>query len=117
MGPNFDSELKMDRFVLRPYQSSTTYANLKARGEGVFHVTDDVLLLAQAAIGVAIDPPPVTRPAERVAGIILVGACRYYEFRVADLDDREERTTVVVETVAQGRLRDFLGFNRAKHAV
>jgi hypothetical protein len=36
---------------------------------------------------------------------------------VAELDDREERTTITVETVAQGRQRDFLGFNRAKHAV
>ena len=52
-----------------------------------------------------------------VAGRILLDACRYYEFRVVELDDREERTTIVVETVAQGRLRDFFGFNRAKHAV
>ena len=44
-------------------------------------------------------------------------ACRYYEFRVVELDDREERTTIVAETAAQGRLRDFFGFNRARHAV
>ena len=47
----------------------------------------------------------------------LLEACRYYEFRVAELDDREERTTIVAETAAQGRLRDFFGFNRARHAV
>ena len=29
--------------MLRPFHTSTTYQNLKARGEGVFHVTDDVL--------------------------------------------------------------------------
>ena len=29
------------------------------------------------------------------------------------LDDLDERTTVLVETVAEGRIRDFLGFNRA----
>ena len=40
-----------------------------------------------------------------------------YEFRVVELDDRDERTRIVVETVAQGRHRDFFGFNRAKHAV
>ena len=60
---------------------------------------------------------PATRPADVVAGQILTDACRYYEFRVVELDDREERTSIVVETVAQGRLRDFFGFNRAKHAV
>ena len=44
-------------------------------------------------------------------------ACRYYEFRVLGLRDDKERTTIDVETLAEGRLRDFLGFNRARHAV
>lgn len=113
MGPKVDPALR--RFVLRPYQTSTTYRNLKACGEGVFHVTDDVLLLARTAIG--LEPAAATRPADVVRCRILTGACRYYEFRVAELDDRDERTTIVVETVAEGRLRDFFGLNRAKHAV
>lgn len=117
MGPEVVAGSRMDRFVLRPYRSSTTYANLKARGEGVLHVTDDVRLLAQAAIGVDLDPLPAMRPASRVAGAILTDSCRFYEFRVVELDDREDRTRIEVETVAQGRLRDFFGFNRAKHAV
>lgn len=113
MGPEVDPS--MDRFVLRPYRTATTYRNLKARGEGVLHVTDDVLLLARSAIGHVGDAP--TRPAEVVSGRILTDACRYYEFRVVSIDDRAERTTMVAETVASGRLRDFFGFNRAKHAV
>ncbi len=117
MGPRVDPATNLAKFELRPYRSSTTYHNLKARGEGVFHVTDDVLVLAQTAIGVAVSPAPETRPADVVAGRILVDACRYYEFRVAELDDREERTTIVAETAAQGSLRDFFGFNRARHAV
>jgi uncharacterized protein len=117
MGPEVDAGLKMDRFVLRPYRTSTTYANLKARGEGVLHVTDDVWLLARTAIGTALEPPPDTRPADVVAGAILVDSCRYYEFRVVELDDHADRTTIHVQTVAQGRHRDFFGFNRAKHAV
>jgi hypothetical protein len=117
MGPEVDPVGGMERFVLRPFRTSTTYANLKARGEGILHVTDDVLLLSQAAIGAAIDPYPATRPASKVAGAILSDACRYYEFRVAELDDRDDRTRIVVETVAQGHHRDFFGFNRAKHAV
>jgi hypothetical protein len=117
MGPQIEPDLDMTRFVLRPFRTSTTYQNLKSRGEGVFHVTDDVLLLAQTAIGRAPEPPPGTRDADVVTGRILTEACRYYEFRVVELDDREDRTTIVVETVAQGRLREFFGFNRAKHAV
>ena len=62
-------------------------------------------------------PRPRRAPADVVTGRILLGSCRYYEFRVVELDDREERTTIVAETAAQGRLRDFFGFNRARHAV
>jgi hypothetical protein len=117
MGPEVAAGSDLDRFVLRPFRTSTTFSNLKARGEGVLHVTDDVLLLAQAAIGAALEPFPATRPASVVAGAILADCCRFYEFRVVELDDRDERTRIEVETVAQGRLRDFFGFNRAKHAV
>jgi hypothetical protein len=117
MGPEVDPGLSMARFVLRPFQTSTTYLNLKAGGEGVFHVTDDVLLLAQTAIGAAPFPVPATRTADVVAGRILLDACRYYEFRVVELDDREERTAIIVESIADGRFRDFFGFNRGKHAV
>jgi uncharacterized protein len=117
MGPRVDAQMSLACFELRPFRSSTTYHNLKARGEGVFHVTDDVLVLAQTAIGLPPSPAPETRPADVVSGRILLGSCRYYEFRVTELDDREERTTIAAETVAQGRLRDFVGFNRARHAV
>lgn len=113
MGPRVEPGMR--RFVLRPFQTSTTYHNLKATGEGVFHVTDDVLLLARTAIGLPAEAS--TRASDVVKGRILTDACRYYEFRVTDLDDREERTTIQAETLAEGRLRDFFGLNRAKHAV
>jgi uncharacterized protein len=113
MGPRVEPDMR--RFVLRPYKTSTTYRNLKANGEGVLHVTDDVLLLARAAIGR--EGEVATRPASVVRGRVIADACRYYEFRVVALDDREDRTTIRAETVAQGRLRDFFGLNRAKHAV
>ncbi len=62
-------------------------------------------------------PAPKTRRADVISGQILTDACRYYEFRVAELDEREERTAIVVETAAEGHQREFFGFNRAKHAV
>lgn len=117
MGPKIPADMSLGTFVLRPYRSSTTYRNLKAGGAGVFHITDDVLLLARTAIGAALDPPPATIPARAVLGRVLADACRYYEFRPIVVDDIDERTTVLVETLAEGRIRDFLGFNRAKHAV
>ncbi len=114
MGP--DVGAVPDRFLLRPFRTSQTYRNLAAHGEGVLHVTDDVLLLARAALG-PVTPPPALLPAAAVRGFILRDACRYSEFRVRRLDDREERCRIEAEVVHAGRLRDFFGFNRAKHAV
>jgi hypothetical protein len=107
---------KMDRLLFRPFQSAQTYRNLKAHGEGVFHVVDDVLLLARSAIG-SLEEPPACFPAQQVLGYVIADSCRYYEFRVTALDDREERTRIETDVVHFGRLRDFFGFNRAKHAV
>jgi len=114
MGPRVENAA-CERFVLRPYRSSTTYRNLKRHGEGVLHVTDDVLLLTRAAIGPVTDE--ASGPATKVNGRILLNSCRYHEFRVTSLDDLEDRVTIEAESVATGHLRDFFGLNRAKHAV
>ncbi|HEX4128766.1 MAG TPA: DUF447 domain-containing protein [Pirellulales bacterium] len=114
MGPIVDAAF--ERLTLRPYQTSTTYANLKRSGQGVFHVTDNVLLIAQAAIG-AIEPQPETIAAESIEGRILADCCRWYALRVESLDDRQPRTEIVARVVDHGTRREFFGFNRAKHAV
>lgn len=114
MGPIVDAAMR--RFVLRPFHTAQTYRNLKAHGEGVLHVTDDVLLLAQAALG-SVEPPPPLVPARHVRGFVLQDCCRYYEFRVSAIDDREERCRIEVEVIYAERVRDFFGFNRAKHAI
>jgi beta-RFAP synthase len=114
MGPIVDAD--MTRLVLRPFKTSTTYRNLKATGCGVFHITDDVLLIARAALGQLEQVPP-TFPAERVNGAVLRDACRWYEFEVESLDDSQDRTEIVARVVHVGRLRDFIGLHRARHAV
>lgn len=114
MGPQVEPDFR--RFALKPYPTSNTYQNLKRTGQGVLHVTDDVLLLARAAVGV-LDPLPAMSPATLVEGQILADACRWYEFRLHSLDDAQERVRIECEVVHQGRIRDFFGFNRAKHAV
>lgn len=114
MGPRVDEALTS--LVMKPYQTSRTYANLKRSGQGVFHVTDDVELLAHAAVG-SVEPEPETHAAVAVEGRILTDACRWYAFRVRSLDDRQERTDIVCDVIDHGRLRDFFGLNRAKHAV
>ncbi len=114
MGPVVDEA--MTTLLLRPFQTSRTYRNLKEHPVGVFHIVDDVLLLAQAAIGCVQTLPP-TFPAEKIVGQVLRDACRWYEFEIETLDDSAERTSIQTRVVHVGRLRDFWGFNRAKHAV
>lgn len=114
MGPWIDRSVT--RLVLRPFRTSQTYQNLKRLGEGVFHVTDDVELIARAAVGALNEIPKLT-PAASVQGVILAEACRWLSFRVVSLDDAAERTTIVCHVVDRGALREFFGFNRAKHAV
>jgi uncharacterized protein len=114
MGPLVDEQIT--QFVLRPYTTSRTYQNLKRTGQGVLHVTDDVEMLARAAVH-RLDPLPKLAKAKKVQGFVLADACRWYEFQVSSLDDRSERTTIACRVIAKGRIRDFFGFNRAKHAV
>lgn len=114
MGPLVEPD--MLRFVLRPYRTSQTYLNLKRTLQGVLHVTDDVELLAHAAVN-RIESLPRLLPAPGVDGFILADACRWYAFRVDELNDRDQRTQIQCTVVDHGRLRDFFGFNRAKHAV
>src|SRR5262245_37185308 len=114
MGPIVDAGFT--RLLLRPFQTSTTYQNLKRTRQGVLHVTDDVELFARAAVG-QIDNIPQLVPAKTVEGNILTDACRWYAFRVDSIDDRDERTEIAAGVVDSGKVRDFFGFNRAKHAV
>ena len=114
MGPIVDEA--MSTILLRPFQTSRTYRNLKEHPQGVLHVTDDVLLLTRTAIG-QLDEAPETISAEKIKGRVLKSVCRWYEFEVTELDDSKERTQIECRVVNSGRLRDFFGFNRAKHAV
>jgi hypothetical protein len=116
MGPTVTETGVGERFVLRPFRTARTYHNLAAHGEGVLHITDDVLLIARAVLG-PLEPMPSLLPASRVRGRVLADACRYYEFRITARDDSSERVRLEAEVVHSGRLRDFFGFNRAKHAV
>lgn len=114
MGPQVDQA--MSQLVLRPFQTSRTFGNLKETRCGVFHVVDDVLLLAKTAIG-TLQETPETFPAEKITGRVLASACRWYEFQIATIDESDARTVMQATVIHQGRLRDYFGLNRAKHAV
>ncbi len=113
MGPIVDEALTSLTF--RPFRTSRTYQNLKRDRCGVFHVVDDVLLIARAVTGTL--DAPASHPAEKIAGRVLDDCCRWLEFEVDSLDDSAERTTISVRVIHRGTRQDFFGFNRAKHAV
>ncbi len=118
MGPTVSSDTSgtIHEFQLRPFDTSRTFANLKRTRCGVMHVTDDVMLFAMTAIGQNPQTPDLL-DAESVDGKILADACRFYEFEVGFIDETGARMNLNCSTVRQGKLRDFWGFNRAKHAV
>jgi hypothetical protein len=102
------------RIVIKPYRGTRTLRNLRATGAAVVNLTDDILLFSQAALG---DPQPPTRPAASVEGAVLDDACSWREVRVEAIDDDAERALVTAAVVARGTGREFLGLNRARHAV
>ena len=103
-----------EQILLKPFRTAATCANLEATGEGVVNFTDDVLLFARAALSPYV---PAGRPAERVRAPILEAACSWREFRVVASDLGADRALFRADVVASGRGREFLGFNRAQHAV
>jgi hypothetical protein len=115
MGPVVDDE-RIDRLVLRPYQTSVTCQNLLRTRQGVFHVTDDVELIARAAVD-RLDEVPTLLRCETAQGWILADACRWFAFEVREIDTSAPRARLRAEIVDRGPIRDFFGFNRAKHAV
>ena len=112
LGPVVDEELTS--WLLRPFQSSTTFQLLRRNGTCVFHVIDDVLPLVQAAIGLRPELPCQPHP---TGGWILENACHWYKLEVTEWNVSQPRAEASARVVDQGPVRPFWGWNRAKHAV
>jgi hypothetical protein len=110
MGVEWGDEI----IVIKPYQETTTFRNLIDNGAAVVNLTDNVLLFAKSAIS---NPVFSTRPAEVVAGVILQDVCFWREVQVEKIDDQEPRARITTRVIHRGFEREFLGFNRARHAV
>ena len=102
------------RIVIKPYRGTRTLRNLRATEAAVVNLTDDILLFSQAALG---DPHPPTHPAAGVEGAVLDDACSWREVRVEAIDESARRARVDTVVVDGGTGREFLGLNRARHAV
>lgn len=100
--------------VIKPFQNTATFRNLMAHGTAVVNLTDKVLLFAQSAIASPVFP---TRPATKIEGVVLEDVCSWREVEVESVEAHEPRARITTRVVYHGFAREFLGFNRARHAV
>ena len=100
--------------VLKPFLETATYRNVVATGAAVVNLIDDVRVFARAAIG---NPPYPTRPAGAVRGVVLADCCSWRELEVTAIDSTPPRSRIDTAVVHTGVQREFVGFNRARHAV
>ena len=103
-----------ETIVLKPFLETTTFLNVRETGSAVVNITDDVMLFAQGAIS---SPQFPYVPAQRVKGAVLEAACSWRELEVVAIDATPPRSRIDTRVVHQGTRREFLGFNRARHAV
>jgi hypothetical protein len=106
--------LQDDTVLLRPFRTALTWRNLQEVGEGVVNFTDDVTLFARCAVGPFLPPH---HEAGAIRGRVLDDVCFWKEFVVESKDLEGERGRFTGRVVREGRRRDFVGFNRARHAV
>ncbi len=100
--------------VLKPFLETTTFRNVSALRSAVVNLTDDAMLIAQGAIS---SPTYPSFPATVVQGVVLEAACSWRELEVVSLDDTPPRSRIECRVVHRGFRREFIGFNRARHAV
>jgi hypothetical protein len=107
-----------EELVFWPFHATRTLKNLRFRGEAVVHLTDDVLLFVQAALG---RPRPPMRAASVVAGSVIEGTSSWREVVVAEITPSEDgmpRSRVRARVVAAGTGGHTTpGLCRARHAA
>jgi hypothetical protein len=103
-----------DLIFLKPFLDTATYRNVAATGTAVVNLTDDVRVFARAAIG---NPQYPTVPAVAVRGVVLADCCSWRELQVRSIDSTPPRSRIDMTEAYRGTRREFIGFNRARHAV
>jgi uncharacterized protein len=103
-----------ERIVLKPFLETATYRNVSATRAAVVNLTDDVRIFARAAIS---NPQYQSTAATIVRGVVLADCCSWRELEVQSIDATPPRSRIEMTVVHRGRRREFIGFNRARHAV
>jgi hypothetical protein len=100
--------------VLKPFLETATYRNVMATQTAVVNLIDDARVFARAAIS---NPAYPTKPAVKVRGVVLVDGCSWRELTVRSVESTPPRSRIEMTVVHRGVTREFIGFNRARHAV
>ncbi len=104
--------------VFWPFDATHTLRNLRAHGEAVVHLTDDVLLFVEAALG---HPRPAMRAATAIDGSVIEDVLSWHEVVVTEITPalgELSRSRVCARVVASGTGgREPLGLCRARHAA
>jgi uncharacterized protein len=100
--------------VLKPFLDTATYRNLIETRAAVVHLVDDVRIFALCAIS---DPSYPTEPAAIVHGAVLLDCCSWREVTIDEIDSTPPRARMRAGVAHRGMRREFIGFNRARHAV
>ena len=131
IGPHVNADLSA--WTLKPFQSSTTFINLRASSRAVFHIVDDPLLMAASVLGLCnVGEKPTDRNRflsvdeinqltasqfKAEIGWVLDLSCRYFALAVADWDISTERAVAACSLSMQENKRPFWGWNRARHSI
>jgi hypothetical protein len=100
--------------VFWPFHRTRTLKNLRLRGEAVVHLTDDVLLFVQSALG---HPRPAMRAASVVAGSVIEEANSWREVIVTEIapgEDGMARSRVRAEASIFASRLEWLGGERVR---
>lgn len=103
-----------ETIVLKPFIETATYRNVTATRTAVVNLTDDVRVFASAAIA---NPEYPTTAAVVVRGVVLADCCAWREVEARSIDSTPPRSRIETAVVHRGFNREFIGFNRARHAV
>jgi uncharacterized protein len=107
-----------EELVFWPFDTTRTLRNLRGHGEAVVHLTDDVLLFVEAALG---HPRPALRPASAIHGSVIEQVNAWREVIVTEIAPAEgelPRSRVRARVVARGTgTGQPLGLCRARHAA
>ncbi len=131
IGPHVNLELTS--WTLKPFQSSTTFLNLRKSSRAVFHVVDDPLLMAVAVLGLCNpgeDPATVqdVLNADQISAVVVakfhlqIGwvlelSCRYFALSIDQWDVSAPRAIAGCSLGYHREIRPFWGWNRARHSI